>query len=182
MQTKAGDPGAFAHFDLSRVDSPAFVVDAAKLRENCRTLAAVRDAAGILDLPGFSRFHLSGQGAVAWLTRQITGKVPSIGRLGLAYFSDDKGRIITEMSVARLGEDEVLLITAATAQSHDKEWLASHLDAGLVLKDLTLDWSTQILTGPKSRAILAEVTKADLTRPWLTWKPWRPMCTGCIRG
>ncbi len=45
MQTKAGDPGAFAHFDLSRVDSPAFVVDAARLRANCRTLAAVRDAA-----------------------------------------------------------------------------------------------------------------------------------------
>jgi carboxynorspermidine decarboxylase len=45
MQTKAGDPGAFAHFDLSRVDSPAFVVDAAKLRENCRVLAGVRDAA-----------------------------------------------------------------------------------------------------------------------------------------
>jgi carboxynorspermidine decarboxylase len=45
MQTKAGDPGAFAHFDLSRVDSPAFVVDAARLRANCRVLAAVRDAA-----------------------------------------------------------------------------------------------------------------------------------------
>lgn len=45
MQTKAGDPGAFAHFDLSRVDSPAFVVDAAKLRDNCRVLAGVRDAA-----------------------------------------------------------------------------------------------------------------------------------------
>jgi len=45
VQTKAGDPGAFAHFDLSRVDSPAFVVDAAKLRANCRVLAGVRDAA-----------------------------------------------------------------------------------------------------------------------------------------
>jgi len=45
MQTKAGDPGAFAHFDLSRVDSPAFVVDAARLRANCRVLADVRDAA-----------------------------------------------------------------------------------------------------------------------------------------
>jgi carboxynorspermidine decarboxylase len=47
MQTKAGDPGAFAHFDLSRVESPAFVVDAAKLRANCRVLAEVRDAAAI---------------------------------------------------------------------------------------------------------------------------------------
>lgn len=45
MQTKAGDPGAFANFDLGRVDSPAFVVDAAKLRANCQILAAVRDAA-----------------------------------------------------------------------------------------------------------------------------------------
>jgi carboxynorspermidine decarboxylase len=45
MQTKAGDPGAFAQFDLSRVDSPAFVVDAARLRANCRVLADVRDAA-----------------------------------------------------------------------------------------------------------------------------------------
>lgn len=45
MQTKAGDPGAFAQFDLSRVDSPAFVVDAAKLRANCRVLAEVRNAA-----------------------------------------------------------------------------------------------------------------------------------------
>ncbi|MEP0191263.1 MAG: carboxynorspermidine decarboxylase [Erythrobacter sp.] len=46
MQTQAGNPGAFAQFDLGRVDSPAFVVDAAKLRSNCQTLADIRDAAG----------------------------------------------------------------------------------------------------------------------------------------
>ncbi|MBV7259723.1 carboxynorspermidine decarboxylase [Erythrobacter crassostreae] len=45
MQTKAGDPGAFAQFDLSRVESPAFVVDAAKIRENCQILAGIRDEA-----------------------------------------------------------------------------------------------------------------------------------------
>ena len=45
MQTQAGDPGAFAQFDLDRVDSPAFVVDAAKLRANCQILAEIRDAA-----------------------------------------------------------------------------------------------------------------------------------------
>lgn len=45
MQTQAGDPGAFAQFDLSRVESPAFVVDAAKLRSNCQILAEIRDAA-----------------------------------------------------------------------------------------------------------------------------------------
>ena len=46
MQTQAGDPGAFAQFDLSRVDTPAFVVDAAKIRANCQILADIRDEAG----------------------------------------------------------------------------------------------------------------------------------------
>jgi len=129
---------------------------------------AVRDAAGILDLPGFSRFLISGAGAAAWLSRQITGKLPNVGRLGLAYFADDKGRIVTEMSVARLAEDELLLITAATAQIHDRDWLLNHLDAGLQLVDQTTEWSTQILTGPKSRDILAAVSDADLAKGWLT--------------
>ncbi len=129
---------------------------------------AVRDAAGILDLPGFSRFRITGPGVADWLSRQITGKVPPVGRLGLAYFSDDQGRIVTEMSVARLGEAEVLLITAATAQGHDKAWLLRHLDPGLVLSDSSDHWSCQILTGPKAREILAKVTEADLAKPWLT--------------
>lgn len=135
------------------------------VREECQ---AVRDAAGILDLPGFSRFVLKGAGAAEWLGQQITGKVPNVGRLGLAYFADDKGRIVTEMSVARLGENEFTLITAATAQSHDWEWLKRHLAPGLSLTDHTAEWSTQILTGPKSRVLLAEVCDGDLSKGWLT--------------
>ncbi|WP_408587316.1 carboxynorspermidine decarboxylase [Novosphingobium sp.] len=58
METRAGDPGAFAHFDLSRVDSPAFVVDAAKLRQNLKTLADIRDAAGIKVLAALKAFSM----------------------------------------------------------------------------------------------------------------------------
>ena len=137
------------------------------VREEC---LAVRDSAGILDLPGFSRFRVKGAHVADWLAAQITGKVPSVGRLGLAYFADGKGRIVTEMSVARLAADEVMLITAATAQAHDREWLQKHLAAGLKLTDETDLWSTQIVTGPASRAVLAKVTEADLSRPWLTWQ------------
>ncbi|MDP2083022.1 MAG: FAD-dependent oxidoreductase [Pseudotabrizicola sp.] len=131
---------------------------------------AVRDACGILDLPGFSRFAIKGPGVADWLGAQITGRVPGVGRLGLAYFADDKGRIVTEMSVARIAEDELLLITAATAQEHDKAWLVRHLAPGLVLSDHSAEWSTQILTGPKARDVLRAVTDADLSRPWLTWQ------------
>ena len=58
METKAGDPGAFAHFDLSRVGSPAFVVDAAKLRANCQILADIRDAAEIKVLAALKAFSM----------------------------------------------------------------------------------------------------------------------------
>ena len=137
----------------------------ARVREECE---AVRDAAGILDLPGFSRFVLEGPGAGEWLAWQITGRVPRPGRLGLAYFADEDGRIVTEMSVATLGEDRFLLITAAAAQWHDRDWLLRHAPAGLTLRDETREWSCQILSGPKSRAILADVTDADLSLPWLS--------------
>ena len=130
--------------------------------------AAVRDACGILDLPGFSRFRVTGPGVAEWLAGQITGKVPPVGRLGLAYFADDKGRIVTEMSVARQAEDEILLITAALAQSHDRDWLMRSLPVGLSLSDGTEAWTCQIVTGPKARDVLAAVTDGDLTKGWLT--------------
>lgn len=58
METRAGDPGAFAHFDLGRVDSPAFVVDAAKLRANLQVLADIRDAAEIKVLAALKAFSM----------------------------------------------------------------------------------------------------------------------------
>ncbi|MBC7159492.1 MAG: carboxynorspermidine decarboxylase [Porphyrobacter sp.] len=58
MQTRAGDPGAFARFDLSRVDSPAFVVDAARLRANLQILAGIRDAADIKVLAALKAFSM----------------------------------------------------------------------------------------------------------------------------
>lgn len=67
METRAGDPGAFAHFDLSRVDSPAFVVDAAKLRANCQVLAAIRDEADIKMLAALKAFSM-------WSTAPIIGE------------------------------------------------------------------------------------------------------------
>ncbi|MCU0832353.1 MAG: FAD-dependent oxidoreductase [Rhizobiaceae bacterium] len=138
-----------------------------RIREECE---AVRDAAGILDLPGFSRFRLKGQGATAWLNTLMTGQVPKPGRIGLAYFADPRGRIMTEMSVMTIAEDFHMLITAAVAQWHDMEWLTRHMpvDAAFALDDVTDAYSCQILTGPASRAILAEVCDGDLSSGWLT--------------
>ncbi len=139
----------------------------ARIREECE---AVRDGVGVLDLPGFSRFELSGPGAAEWLIGRIAGALPKIGRLALAYFADDRGRIVTEMSVLRHAEDAFTLITAAVAQWHDREWLERSLTAGLTLVDRSAEHSTLIVTGPKSRALFAGLSDADLTLPWLSYQ------------
>lgn len=67
METRAGDPGAFANFDLSRVDSPAFVVDAAKLRANLRLLADIGERSGAKVLAALKAFSM-------WSTAPIVGE------------------------------------------------------------------------------------------------------------
>ena len=62
METKAGDPGAFAHFDLSRVPSPAFVVDEVAVRRNLEVLADIKERCGariLLALKAFSMWSLA---------------------------------------------------------------------------------------------------------------------------
>ena len=58
METKAGDPGAFAHFDLNRVPSPAFVVDEAAIRRNLAILADVKQRSGAKVLCAMKAFSM----------------------------------------------------------------------------------------------------------------------------
>ncbi|MDA5092868.1 FAD-dependent oxidoreductase [Aliiroseovarius sp. KMU-50] len=137
-----------------------------RVKEECE---AVRDRAGVLDLPGFSRFNLEGEGAAEFLRGRITGALPKAGRMNLVYFADDRGRILTEMSCMRHGEDHFTMITAASAQWHDREVLAKGLPAGISLTDHSTEFGTMIVSGPKSRELFEALgTEADLTTGWLT--------------
>ncbi len=138
-----------------------------RIREECH---AVRDAAGILDLPGFSRYRLKGEGAAEFLRSNATGGIPKVGRIGLVYLSDDKGRIVTEMSAMRIDDDFFFMITAGGAEWHDFELLQKRAGENptFELTNVTKDFNTQIFTGPKTRDILAEISDADLSLGWLT--------------
>ncbi|MCE8547686.1 FAD-dependent oxidoreductase [Ruegeria pomeroyi] len=136
-----------------------------RIKEECE---AVRDHCGVLDLPGFSRFLVKGAGAAEALRGLITGGLPKVGRMNLVYISESRGRILTEMSCIRLGEDEFVMITAATAQWHDRDILLGAMPAGVTVEDVTTTRDTLIVTGPKSREILAGLSDADLSQGWLT--------------
>jgi dimethylglycine dehydrogenase len=88
--------------------------------------------------------------------------------MNLGYFPDDRGRILTEMSLIRHTDDHFTLITAGAAQWHDFEYLKANLADGLSLTDHTREFSTFIVTGPETRALLSQMTDADLSLGWLT--------------
>lgn len=138
-----------------------------RIKEECQ---AVRDGVGVLDLPGFSRFNLSGTGAAEWLRGLITGGLPKVNRMNLAYFATQKGRILTEMSLQRHGEDQFTLITAAAAQWHDFEILRNALpdNGSLTLTDHTSEISTLIVCGPNARDLFGAISNADLSLTWLS--------------
>jgi dimethylglycine dehydrogenase len=139
-----------------------------RVREEC---LAVRDAAGLLDLPGFSRFEVSGDGAFRWLSGLVSGPIARPGRIGLCYFADERGRTLTEMSVVRFERDRFWLITAAPAEWHDLEWLQRQLpaDGSIRIHNRSEELDTLILAGPASRDTLAALCTADLSGEALGW-------------
>lgn len=137
-----------------------------RIQEECE---AVRDGCGVLAISGFSRFLVQGKGAAEWLEGLSVSKLPAIGRVGLMYFSDEKGRIITEMSAMRFSDEEIGLITAGVAQWHDLDWLKSHAPTGIDISDNSEAMECLLVTGPKARDILAPlVEEHDLSRSWLS--------------
>ena len=133
----------------------------------------MQEHAGILDLSGFTKYDVKGEGAAKWLDSLIAGKLPRVGRVSLSYFCQDDGGLWSEMTLTRLADDHFLLITAAAAKWHDYQWLEERLpsDTGITLNDISNDYGTLVLAGPKSREILQQLTNSDLSNqafPWLS--------------
>ena len=151
------------------------------VKEEC---LAVQNDVGVLDLPGFARFEISGAGAANWLDGLITGKLPKVGRIALIYFATPAGRILTEMTATRFEDDKFLLLGGAGAEWHDQEWLYKHLPAGspVQIENLSDRWSTLVVSGPKSRAVLETLAESDFSNAAFPWMSHQPITIGMARG
>ena len=134
---------------------------------------AVRERVGVLDLPGFTKYELKGPGAAKHLDYLSCSKLPGQGRVSLAYALTPTGKLWSEFTITRLGEDHFYIISAAIAATHDMDLLRQGLPEGspISVTDVTADFGTLIVAGPRSRDVLGQVTKADLSNagfPWLT--------------
>ncbi len=138
-----------------------------------RECAAVAQRVAVLDLPGFTKFEVSGAAARAWIDHMIAGPLPRPGRCGLNYLCAANGGIVTEMTVTALTPERFWLIGAAAGERHDEHWLSEHLPRGedVHIENVSTRFGTLIVAGPRSRELLQRLTPADLSNaafPWLS--------------
>ena len=134
----------------------------------CRHVA---EHAGLIDLTGFTRFEVKGNGARAWLDTMVTGRLPKAGRIGLVYFATPKGKILTEMTATCFDDDHFWLITGAGAFWHDRDWLNAHCpdDGSVTITDLTREMGSLLITGSASPAIMEAVTGESMAQDQFKW-------------
>ncbi len=110
MTTQAGDPGAFRHFDLTRVPSPCFVVDEKAMERNLAVLADIGERSGAHVLSALKAFSMF---ALAPLVRQYLGGTCASGifeaRLGREEYDGEVATFCAGYKDADI--DEILALS-----------------------------------------------------------------------
>jgi 4-methylaminobutanoate oxidase (formaldehyde-forming) len=126
----------------------------------------VREAVGVFDQSSFAKYELAGADAaraLGWICANDVEKPP--GRLTYTQLLNSRGGIEADLTVARLAEDRFYIVTGTGFRTHDLAWIGEHIGKGFDarLKDVTEDFGTLSLMGPRARAVLSAVTDADVT-------------------
>ena len=136
METKAGDPGAFARFDLNRVPSPAFVVDEVAVRQNLAILADVKERSGAKILCAMKAFSM-------WSLAPVIGEyldgVCSSGlwesRLARDYYSGEIATYCAGYKAADMAEivaiSDHIIFNTPGQHARFAQYLDDSVDVGL---------------------------------------------------
>jgi len=126
----------------------------------------VREAVGIFDQSSFAKYEISGPDAgraLDWICANDVSK--PVGRLTYTQLLNTRGGIEADLTVARLADDTYYIVTGTGFRTHDLGWIEDHIPDGLnvTMTDVTEDFGTLSLMGPKARDVLAAVTDADVS-------------------
>ncbi|WP_287178831.1 FAD-dependent oxidoreductase, partial [Mesorhizobium sp.] len=126
----------------------------------------VREHVGIFDQSSFAKFELSGADALKaldWICANDVAK--PVGRLTYTQLLNTRGGIEADLTVARLGEERFYVVTGTGFRTHDFSWIGDHVgkELDVTLTDVTEDFGTLSLMGPRARDVLAAVTDADVS-------------------
>jgi dimethylglycine dehydrogenase len=135
-------------------------------------VAAVHERAGLLDLSGFAKYDISGPHVEAFLNRVCANRVPrKIGGIALVHLLSPNGRVLGEMTLSRLGENRFYALSAAAAELRDFDWLtqSAAADETLRIENVSERFGVLVLSGPRSREVLAQLTDAHLGNDEFRW-------------
>jgi 4-methylaminobutanoate oxidase (formaldehyde-forming) len=127
--------------------------------------AHVRETVGLFDQSSFAKYEVTGADAaesLSWICANDV--VKPVGRLTYTQLLNSRGGIEADLTVARLAEDRFYIVTGTGFRTHDAAWISDHLRGGdVTLTDVTEQFGTLSLMGPKAREVLASVTGADVS-------------------
>ena len=139
---------------------------------------STRARAGLFDETSFNKIEIRGPGALAFMQRMCANNVDRpVGSVIYTQMLNPRGGVECDFTVTRLAEDRFFIITGTALGVHDISWIRLHMpDASrgsVILEDVTSQYACIGLWGPRARAILQKVTKADVSNagfPYMTMK------------
>lgn len=132
---------------------------------------AVRTAAGVFDWSSTGEIEIAGPDALALVQKVIVNDAAGlpVGRVLYTTMCRPDGAIISDITVYRLAERRFWLMTAWASNAADGrpeyDWLLEHA-AGMqvCITDVAPAVALLAVQGPAARAIVGQLTPADLTR------------------
>ncbi len=167
---------------------PDFVETPSLKRSNAHPLvaaevAATRTAAGLLDTGVYGRYEVTGPLAADWLDGLLANRLPAVGRLRLAPMLSPSGKLMGDLTVTRLAPDRFWLVGSYYLQEWHLRWFRDHLPAsGVAIENLSESWLGFSLSGPRSRDILAPLTRADVSDASLPFLGCRQLDIGLTQA
>ena len=143
-------------------------------------IESLRQGVGIMEVSGFNRYRIEGEGAEVFLDRMICGRLPrETGKVGLCYLLSEKGNVVAEATLARLGENCYWYGSAAAAEWHDRDWLNRYKPPTVSITEMARTHTTLVVAGPRSRDLLQSVSpRCDWSKPGFPWMRVKPMFIG----
>ncbi len=122
----------------------------------------IRNAAALLDVSPLYKYRISGPDAARLLDRMVTRDVSKcrVGQVLYTPWCDAHGKVIDDGTISRLDEHTFRL----TSAEPNLRWLSMNsVGLEVSIEDVSERTGALALQGPLSRAILQQLTPADLT-------------------
>ncbi len=125
----------------------------------------LRQNVGIMEIAGFAKYSVKGQGAEAWLDRLLACRMPETGRMVLAPMLKHDGKLIGDFTLAKLGEGDFFIAGSGIAEDYHMRWFLQHLpgDGSVRVEALGAGMCGLSIAGAKARDVLEKVTDTDVS-------------------